>query len=163
LLWSPAYRSRTIFLVLLALVSIGVFAFQSAKYMSPVPESVSKQVAFTIYYPDQRKLPSGYTLDVSTIRAASKVILYSVNGPKGLIVHFSVQQKLTDSQIQTFYQTNLKMHTDISTSVGTARIGIAQNQSVASLPTTGNAWVVLTSPSTINRAELIQIIRSIRN
>jgi len=55
----------------------------------------------------------------------------------------------------------MPLHTTLNTNVGVATIGALNNQSVVSLPTNTNAWLLITAPGNTNQDNLKTIIKSL--
>jgi hypothetical protein len=134
---------------------------------SPVPKAVAQAVNFPIYYPDPKKLPAGYSLNSSSFTVAVKNgVSYSVSYGNGKKLVFSVQTKPSDAELQTFNSSYIPLRIDYQTPVGQAEIGAYNDhgkvETLVSLPTNTNAWIVITCPYDINQADLKQILSSLR-
>lgn len=128
----------------------------------PISKSAEATLGFDIYYPDQKLLPSGYVLDKNSFSFSDQTIIYTVSYGNNQKLVFSDQTKPSDSEIQTFYAKRMPLNTSLSTSVGKATIGAINSQTVASLPTNTNAWLLITGPSDTNQQNLNQVLKSIR-
>jgi len=134
--------------------------------ISPVPKSIAKSVNFDVYYPEQKKLPAGYTLDLRSFASPQKgVVIYSVDYGNGKKLVFSVQQKPSDSDIAGFYANHLSLHTNIQLPAGAAASGAIntgnQLRSLVSISTNTNAWILITGPPDINQSQLKQVLQAI--
>lgn len=127
----------------------------------PVPLSIRQEVNFTVYYPVQSKLPTGYTLDTNSFTGDNNVVVYVVRYGNQKLT-FSVEQKPSNSDIQAFYAQHMPLHSTVSSPAGTAAIGSINNQTVVSLPTKTNAWLLITCPLNVNSQQLDQVIRSLK-
>jgi len=127
----------------------------------PVPLSIRDDVNFTVYYPDQRKLPAGYNLDTGSFTSNNLAVVYKVNYRNNTLV-FSIQQKPSTPHIQAFYAKNLPLHNNVNTSIGTAAVGVIGTQTFASLPTNGNAWIIITGPPNTDQAKLAEVLQAIK-
>jgi hypothetical protein len=163
------YKKLFLYIVLI-LVIAGVAAagwwYSTQRDTSPVPENIQKSVSFPVYYPDPKKLPVGYTLDASSFKNPVKDgITYNVNYGGGRLV-FSVQPKPNDSELQNFASSYIPLNNQVQTSVGTAKIGAYDNhgalQTLVSLPTSSNSWLIITAPNKINQSDLKQVLKAIR-
>jgi hypothetical protein len=150
-------------LIVIAALLLGLYLIThpSSKVISPIPFRISQSVDFPVYYPINQKLPAGYSLQTNSISSNNQAVLYAVSGPHGQNLSFSVQRKPAASSIQNFYTQHLPLHTTLNTAVGLATIGAIGSQAIVSLPTTGNAWVIITAPANINQPILDQIIKSL--
>lgn len=128
----------------------------------PVPLTIRQDVGFSVYYPNPSKLPDGYTLDVHSFTNGNQVVEYTVSSPNNQKLVFSVQPKPSDTEIQSFHKKNLPLHTTVTTPVGAAIVGAISHQAVASLPTSGDAWVIITAPANIDQGELSQVLQAIQ-
>lgn len=129
---------------------------------SPVPTAIQQSINFPIYYPDSKKLPTGYSLDTGSFSKGQGAVIYKINYGKNQHIIVSVQQKPSDQAIKSFDTKYIPLHTDITTAIGTAKIGAIDTHAVVSLPTSGNSWLLMTAPSDINQNQLKQVIRSIK-
>lgn len=127
-----------------------------------VPATVAQAVSFPVYYPDPKKLPPGYKLDISSFKVASdQVVIYIVKYGVNKKLVFSVQAKPSDNDIGVFYKNNIPLHDDVLTLVGKAAIGNINNKVFVSLPTYSNSWIIITGPSDINSDQLKQVLQAI--
>lgn len=129
---------------------------------SPIPKSIQKAVNFPIYYPDPKKLPAGYSLDINSFSTSGQAVVYQVNNGSTKLV-FSLQQKPSDQALQQFYTQHIPLHTTVQTVVGTATIGAIGTQTVVSLPTAKGSWILITAPGNYDQNKLKSILMSIRD
>jgi hypothetical protein len=137
------------------------------KSASPVPAAVSQAVSFPVYYPDQAKLPTGYVLNSSSFKTPVKNgVTYSVSYGNNQKLVFSVQAKPSDSELESFKTNYIPLRIDYQTDIGQAEIGAYNNhgntETLVSLPTNTNAWVIVTCPYDINQDNLKQVLSSLR-
>jgi hypothetical protein len=136
--------------------------------ISPIPKSLRNSVNFTVYYPDPKKLPTGYSLNVSSFQIAQKNgVLYYVTYDGDKKIAFSVQEKISDVDLQSFYTNYMPLHQDFATPAGKAQIGASSSsgaeKTLVSLPTNTNTWLLITAPLDINQDKLKQVLSSIRS
>jgi flagellar basal body-associated protein FliL len=127
----------------------------------PIAKSVAKQLGFDIYYPSQKLLPTGYALNRASFEITNQVLIYSVSYGVTHKIIFSDQAKPTNAQIQAFYARNLPLNTTLLTGAGLATIGAINLQTVVSVPTNTNAWIIATAPGNINQNDLSRVMKSI--
>jgi hypothetical protein len=127
----------------------------------PISKSEAKRLGFDIYYPSQKLLPTGYTLDKGSFYITNQVIIYSVSYGTDHKIIFSDQAKPIYSQIQAFYTKDLPLNTTFQTSIGTATIGAINLETVVSVPTKTNAWLIATAPGDIDQNQLDQVIKAL--
>jgi hypothetical protein len=140
------------------------FVGGQAQPHSPVPLSIRRNANFSIYYPDQAKLPAGYTLNTGSFKFADNTaVIYTVSYGANKKLTFSVQKKPADTIIQKFATGYIPLHTNVTTPTGTALVGAIGMQTVVSLPTKGNAWIIITGPSDTDQTRLTQVLRSIKS
>lgn len=146
----------------MALLIIGVllFVLSNLKTYDPIPESIQRSVSFSLYFPDSNKLPFGYSLDKNSFSSNGQAVLYTVNRGNTRLI-FTIQSRPTNLQIQSFYTNHMPLHNNVNTPVGTAAIGVINNETVASLPTDSNAWILITAPINFNQNLLNQTLQSI--
>ena len=150
-----------IVIVIIVLVIWLVTRQPSGTLPYPIPRSEAKQLGFDIYYPSQKLLPSGYSLNKSSFEATNQVLIYSVSYGNGHKIVFSDQAKPTSTQIEAFYTRNLPLNTTLQTNIGLATMGAISDENVVSIPTNTNAWLIVTAPSDINQGSLDQVIKSV--
>src|SRR5947209_1432216 len=70
----PLVHALLIFAVL-AVIALGTIAVSqfTKKHATPIPESISKQLSYTLYYP--YNLPAGYSVDTSSFVIKDKDVL----------------------------------------------------------------------------------------
>ena len=130
---------------------------------SPVPKNIVKAVEFPIYYPDQKKLPVGYTLDIDSFKLPLKNgVAYTVSYDNDKKIVFSVQPKPADTEIAAFNSGYIPLRIDFQTALGQGEIGVYKSQTLVSLPVTNGSWVVATAPADINQDQLKQVMSSLR-
>jgi len=150
-----------IIIVIVGLVTWVVARQPSGTLPYPIAKAQAKSLGFDIYYPSQKLLPSGYILNKGSFETTNQVLIYSVSYGNGRKLVFSDQAKPSNTQIQAFYTRNLPLNTTLLTNVGLATIGAVNAQTVISLPTDTNAWLIATAPSNINERNLDLVIKSI--
>lgn len=127
---------------------------------NPIPISIRRSVVFDIYYPRQEKLPQGYYFDTGSIRVSSSAVIYIVNHESSQLI-FSLQSKPPDLYIQRFYSSNMPLHNNESTYIGIAAIGAIRSQTIVSIPTYGNTWILITAPQDVNQTDLKAVLYSL--
>ncbi|MDB5182323.1 MAG: hypothetical protein JWO47_107 [Candidatus Saccharibacteria bacterium] len=140
------------------------------RVVSPVPKAIRASVNFPVYYPDQKKLPVGYTLDLHSFKNPHpNTLLYNVTYGNGKKLVFALQVKPSDDDIQSFYANLIPLRNKMDVPAGHAEIGAYNNggkidtQSVISLPTATNTWIIITGPGDIDQGQLKQVLTSIRS
>lgn len=131
------------------------------KTADPLPSKIRNSVGFGLYYPSTSVLPSGYTLNTRSFSSNKIAVVYTVNMPSGKLV-FSQQQKPSTMTLQTFVAKYLPLHLTMVTSLGTADMGVIGSQTVISLPTNGNTWILITGPLNTNQAQLSRVLQSLQ-
>lgn len=165
--FTSAWKRKSLFagmagFILIVIIAGGVLYLINS-HSSPVPSQLTKDVNFPIYYPDPKKLPAGYTLDRGSFTSpAPGVILYAVNYNGGKLI-FSIQQKPSASELKSFNTQRIPLHTSLKTKVGEAVIGAIGNQSIVSLPTNSNAWIIVTAPYATDQAKLADVLNVLRS
>ena len=163
-------RIVSTFIVLLAIILIGALGIYFYHHSSatkqvavnPVPINIRGKVKFDVYFPVQSKLPNGYSLDINSFTANNVAVIYSVDFKSNIKLTFSIQQKPSPSDIQLFYSKYLPLHLIVNTPIGIGSIGVIGSQTVASLPTNTNSWVLITGPKNTNTNDLINILKSMK-
>lgn len=155
-------------IILTLIIPVGIWKYQNTKQknapvtMSLIPAAVTKSVNYKIYYPEQSKLPSGYTFNQDSISSPVKNgVAYSVNYHENKKIVFSLQPKPSDSELQSFKSNYIPLRNEVLTKLGRADIGAYNQQTLVSLPLNEGPWIVVTAPSDINQDELKQVLNSL--
>lgn len=140
--------------------SVGFILLRGQTAANPIPARYRTAVDFPVYYPAAGKLPSGYKLNAASFSSpAANVIVYAIDyGDQHVAV--SQQDKPASSDLQSFADGRIPLHTTQSTPVGQAMIGAIGNQSIVSLPTNSKTWIIVTAPYSINQSQLKQLLDS---
>jgi hypothetical protein len=163
------WRRRRIFVsggtLLVLFVGVTIFVQQQISADGPVPSDVSKAVNFSVYYPNQSKLPAGYTLDDASFRLAdTNVIVYSVR-KNGEQLVFSETQTPDTSIVDKFTSSYIPLHNTISTKLGKAAMGAAGQgtnlKTIVSLPISNGPWLIVTAPANTKQSDMRQILQSL--
>ena len=88
------YYLLTGLIILSAVVTIAVIIFTrqpSGTLPYPISKLTAEQLGFDIYYPNQKLLPGGYTLNKGSFETTNQVLLYSVSYGSGKKIIFSDQ------------------------------------------------------------------------
>lgn len=164
-------RRRAVLFILLFVLLIGGGAggwLYLHRAISPIPKKIQKSVSFPVYYPDPKKLPAGYTLDKNSINTPQKnAVLYKVNFDQDKKWVFSLQQKPSDDEIQSFYANYIPLRNKLDIPLGHVEIGAYNNkgtvESVVSLPISrSNTWIIVTGPANFDQPKLEQVLKSLR-
>jgi hypothetical protein len=155
--------SGAVVFVLLAVLTI--FFVHHLRSDSPVPAEIRGAVSFAVYYPEQSKLPAGYSLDTTSFRLAQPgVVVYSVKtGSQQLI--FSEEQTPGGNVVDKFTSSYIPLHNPITTDLGKAAMGAAGQganlQTIVSLPITKGPWLIITAPANTKQSDMQQILQSL--
>ena len=158
-------RWTVVVLVILLGAAIIYYFIQKNGDNNTLPYPISQQTAgllgFDIYYPNQKLLPQGYTLNKNSFSDNDQAIIYTVSYGNNQKIVFSDQAKPSTDDLETFVAKNMPLSATYQTAVGKATIGAINAQSVVSLPTNTNAWLIITAPGNINQNQLNQLLNSI--
>lgn len=127
----------------------------------PIPLSIRQSAGFSLYYPDPTKLPAGYSLDKNSISLSQQAVLLIVTNAKQQRIIMTIQKKPSDAAIQTFYRVHMPLTLPISTDIGPAAQGDLNNETVVSLPTSADAWILATAPLNVNQQQMAQVMKSL--
>lgn len=130
---------------------------------SPIPASISQATPFSIFYPESTQLPKGYIFDTASLSASSQAIVYSVTYGQGKKIAFTLQKKPSENELKTFHANQIPLRNEVNVPIGTASIGVLNNQTLASLPTDKNSWLIITAPQDINQDDLRQVLKALRS
>jgi hypothetical protein len=144
--------------------------FYLHRSVNPVPAKFRKDLTFTVFYPDKKKLPAGYVLDENSFsNPHDNTLLYRVTYGDGKKLTFALQVKPSADDIESFYANLIPLRNKMDVPAGHAEIGAYNNagkidtQSVVSLPTETNTWIIITGPADIDQGQLKQVLESIRS
>lgn len=130
---------------------------------SPVPQNIASSVNYPVYYPDSKKMPFGYSLDPQSFKTpSSNVVVYSVANGDSQKMAVSLETKPSNSQLQSLINRSFPLNSKVQTSLGTATIGSANNQTVALLPA-AKALIIVTATQSVDQSDLIQLLKSLKS
>lgn len=132
----------------------------------PISKAIRSSISTPVYYPDKAKLPKGYVLDTTSFQSPQpNTLLYSVKYGDGQTLLFSLQPKPSDEEIQRFYSNHIPLRNQVKTPAGRAEIGAYNNadklQTIVSLPTNDDTWILITAPSEIDQSDLKKVLNSL--
>lgn len=132
---------------------------------SLVPKNIQKSVNFSIYYPDTKKIPAGYNLDIQSFRLAQPgVVLFAVTYAGGKSIIFSEQQQPSNNDMDKFISSYIPVNTTQQLALGQAKIGaygsVPNVRTVASLPIHGT-WLIVTAPADVSQDDLVNILQAL--
>lgn len=125
-----------------------------------IPQTIRQQVPFNLYIPDPSKLPLGYTLNIQSFSYGNDALLYKIGYGENQNLIVTVQQKPSDAAIKQFYKVHMPLTIPIQTNVGDAALGVLNNETVVSLPTNTNAWLLMTAPFNANQSQVKRVIQT---
>jgi len=155
-------QSALLTLGLAMVLLIIIVAAQPATSNSPVPANIRRAVGFAIYYPAATKLPPGYALRTNSFSMpASGVVVYQVDFPAG---HFAVSEEAAPSasDLANFNNQRLPVHYNLNTGLGTASVGVIGKQTVISLPTHNQTWILITGPQVTHQKDIQALVNSLQ-
>lgn len=127
-----------------------------------VPTTIRQSAPFTIYYPSPDKLPLGYTLDKDSFSANKDTVLYSVSYDKDQKIVFTLQKKPSSADLTTFYFNQMPLRHEVQLPIGKAAIGVLNNQTMASVPSNKDSWLIVTAPLSVDQDKLEQVLQTLR-
>jgi hypothetical protein len=166
-------------IALIAILAAAIFfgtQYQKNHY-SPAARAVaaakkSGNIDFPVYYPEEAKMASGYTFDLSSIKQPQEgILLYEVDYSTGKKIIITEQKRPSDSEIQNFYANFIPIRVKMSTKFGTAEVGAhsinskGSPKTVVSLPmndSTAGPWLLITAPYDVNQDQLRQVLNSLK-
>ena len=162
-------NKRLILVLILVLVVVGLVAGMYNVFGSStslVPQKIQRAVDFSIYYPNTKKMPAGYTLDIQSFRLAQPgVVLFAVTYGGGKDITFSEQQQPSNDDINKFVSSYIPLNTILQLPLGQAKIGAYGTapdiRTVASLPIHNGPWLIITAPPNVSHDDLAQVMRSL--
>lgn len=157
----PQFRLKTLLVlaVIACLAGIAALFLISNSSRDPFPESVKQQAHFPLYYPTE--LPEGFRFDQAAYDASVNVMTYDYSTPDGNRIYFSLQPKPKKFDFDRFNKKQLTGTSQVETPVGTATVGVLQEQTVSSV-VTDKTWVLITSGEKVSLQQLQQVSQSLR-
>jgi hypothetical protein len=147
-------------LMLIAVCLVGVGAFMVVTRLNrhdPLPANIKCQANFPLYYPT--KVPAGFRFDEAAYDPETHVVTYDYSTVDGNKVYFSLQPKPAHFNFNDFNKKQISGGSQVSTSIGTATVGVLQKQTVSSL-VTDKTWILIGAGGKINISQLTQISQS---
>lgn len=125
----------------------------------PVPVSIRHALKFDVYYPKDT-VPKSHAFNSSdfSIQDNGLALTFAVGVPGGPNLVISEQTKPTSEALALFYKTRMPLTVPIYSPVGTAQLGGLNNETVVSLPTTTNTWIIATAPFNADQGKIKQIL-----
>jgi hypothetical protein len=151
--------------VVVLLLGLIIFIQHRITAGSPVPTEIKKTVSFPIYYPEQSKLPPGYSLDNTSFRFAQPgVVVYAIQKGSQQLV-FSEEETPGGNVVDKFTSSYIPLHNTITTDLGKAAVGAAGQganlQTIVSLPITKGPWLIITAPADTKQSDVQQILQAL--
>jgi hypothetical protein len=151
---------------LAVVVVLGLVGWAIQRLLStqdPVPVSIRRGAHFDIYIPRQNKLPSGFTFDKSSIglEDQGQAVVYAISTPSGSRLVVSNQQKPSAAALSLFYKNQMPLTIPVTTPVGVAALGSLNNETVVSLPTNTNTWILMTAPLNFSQRQIQKMLQTL--
>jgi hypothetical protein len=159
----PSRKLLVVMIAAAAIALLGAGAFCLYYFLSsqrdPIPQSISKQVNFPLYYPDT--LPKNWKLDKSSfyVDTNNNIVGYLLRGPIGNL-NITIQPVPAAFDFNGFYTQRLHNTVQFLTPLGQGAIGKSNQQLLVGSLVTTSSWV-LASPSSASVTQTdIQFILS---
>lgn len=124
----------------------------------PIPVNIKQEADFTLYYP--QKLPAGFRFDEAKYDASTRVVTYDYVADGGNKLYFSLQPKPTGFNFDNFDKEQLSGAHQTDTPIGTATIGILQQETVSSV-VADKTWILISAGEKISLDQLEQVSKSL--
>lgn len=123
--------------------------------------SIKSSVNFTLFYPTS--LPEGFAINKQSIQTTQgQVITYTASDNTGHHIIFSIQQKPSTFDYDTFYAKSLSGTFRFSTTNGDAAVGKTPTGTLGSF-VSGDSWVLVTSDEkNLSTAVFQTVIKSLQ-
>ena len=156
----PGTRFLVVAAGLMAVVIIVVILglFLHGRSHDPLPAAIKKEANFTLYYPKQ--LPPGFHFDEAKYDPSTKVVTYDYTNSAGNKIYFSLQPKPANFNFDAFNKKQLSGAHQIDTPVGTATIGILEQETVSSV-VTDKTWLLIGAGEKVSLDQLEQASKSL--
>jgi len=137
---------KTILVIAAALVA-GLMIIFSAWFFvfrdtGPIPQQYRKGLDFTLYYPT--KLPDGYEVDKGSFKREGKVLIFSINAPKGKNIAVSQQAAPADIPAHKPSPAPIDIPGEIifTVAAGSAQVSLWGDKYVADV-ITNDSWIIM--------------------
>ena len=153
---APAWVLAVMGMLILILCGAAAFLVLQTRTPSIPPKlrAAQKNIEFPLYYPN--KLPSGFTLDTSSISTTKDVALYSFTYDKNKRVSFSIQAKAKNFTTDDFNPTD-----DFTSYIGRAYLVDLEDRSSAAV-VGDTSWVLINAPDKIPSGQMRELIDALR-
>jgi hypothetical protein len=122
------------------------------------PSSIASQVSIALYYPIN--LPAGYKVNNDYKILQQNVVYYSIKDPAANRYAVTIQPLPANFDFNQFKGKFLKPD-EFSTSIGSALVGTAGANLIASIRTNDNDWIIINATNTTTQSQLETIVRSL--
>lgn len=148
-----------LFAVIIALISIVFLLWVQNNNPSPLSK-LSEQSTFPIYQPGS--LPSGYTIDESSISLTSQALLFTAKSKEGdQTLIFTETPVPAEYDFESFYKTRFIGAQDVSSLYGRGKVGIMDNMMAGSLAT-DSTWILVKGPENLPASEMVFVIERLK-
>jgi len=140
---------------------VGYYKFhkdQTSGNQAYFPPSIISQVSIPLYYPIN--LPSGYKVNNDYKVLQQNVVYYSIKDAAANRYAVTIQPLPTSFDFNQFKGKFLKPD-EFSTTIGSALVGTAGANLIASIRTDDNSWVIINASNTNTQTQLETIVRSL--
>jgi hypothetical protein len=150
------WRIAIVAFILLIVIATVVLVGRPAKQSAFLTSEIQSRAGFPLYYP--ARLPSGYTVDKTTLSTTNKVVTYQIKDPRGKSLFVSLQPRPNNFDIEAFNREVISDGISLTTTVGAATIGRLRENQVASI-LTEETWVLISDPNAVPQQELKTIVQ----
>ncbi len=108
---------------------------------------------------DTTKLPSDVTSDTTQAIIQDSALIFSAKDNTTTIA-VSLQKNPGTEKVKTFIEKIIPLHLETDTSIGKGLTGISGDQSITSLSTSSDTWIIITTPKDYDPDRLIKILQA---
>ena len=112
-----------------------------------------------IYYP--AKMPDGYALNATTVTKTETLLSYAISNGDDKDYFFSMQKTPRQSIVTNFESVQLTGAAPVDTAIGSAVIGVANGQTMASV-VTDSSWIIITAPQGGKKSDLMYLVENLQ-
>jgi hypothetical protein len=145
--------------VVICVVGGGIFFALNRSGHDPLPYTVKQQAHFQLYYPTF--VPDGFRFDEAAYDPSTKVVTYDYSTINGNRIYFSLQPKPAGFNFDKFNKKQLTGTSQVATPLGTATVGVLQEQTVSSI-VTDKTWIIISSGEKVSLDQLQQVSKSLK-
>lgn len=147
-----------LYVAIMLILSFGITGILLLKkFNNPLPASISSQITFPVYLPDDSK---GVLIDKDSFSVNEGALTYTARTPDKTTVFLSEQYVPKSFDLTTFLQ-HVKSKQTLTNKYGQGQLGISENNLIVS-EIIGDTWIFMSGPVDMDPAQLKLVFQSLR-